>query len=174
MGGGGQEGEANKILAALVPLGTLGPACALLKALLRFLGPADTSRWVTGWAGMGGEGNWVRLWEKGRKSRRTDSLAELRRKEPECLIWAEGNLPKVPRHAGTCWRPEPRLAERGWTAEPEFKGAAGGGGPHGGRGGGFSESYKLETERMSGHLHFLPLLMGIISLAPSFPEADSK
>lgn len=47
-------------------------------------------------------------------------------------------------------------------------------GPHGGRGGGFSESYKLETERMSGHLHFLPLLMGIISLAPSFPEADSK
>lgn len=43
-----------------------------------------------------------------------------------------------------------------------------------GGGGGFSESYKLETERMSGHLHFLPLLIGIISLAPSFLEGNFK
>lgn len=67
---------------------------------------------------------------------------------------------------------------RGWTGEPEFKGAAEGG-TEGGRprreeGGGFSESHKLETERMSGHLRFLPLLIGIISLAPSFLEGNFK
>lgn len=49
-----------------------------------------------------------------------------------------------------------------------------GGAVWGGRGGGLSESHKLETEGMSGHLHFLPLLMGIISLALSFLEANFK
>lgn len=58
--------------------------------------------------------------------------------------------------------------------EPEFKGGQQKVGPQGRRGGGFSESYKLKTEKMSGHLHFLPLLMGMISLAPSLLEANLK
>lgn len=66
-----------------------------------------------------------------------------------------------------------RLADRGgqWTQNSQGQQEEG---PPGSRGGGFSESHKLKTERMSGHLHFLPLLMGIIPLAPSFPEADFK
>lgn len=38
---------------------------------------------------------------------------------------------QVPQHAGTCWKLERWLAEGGWTVEPEFKGAAEGGGPQG-------------------------------------------
>ena len=44
---------------------------------------------------MGVEESWVRLREKGRKGGSTDSLAGLRRREPECLIWAEGSLPRL-------------------------------------------------------------------------------
>ena len=60
------------------------------------------------------------------------------------------------------------MAENGWTVEPA------GGGRSGREGEGLSESHKLETEGMSGHLHFLPPLMGIISLALSFLEANFK
>lgn len=46
-----------------------------------------------GWAGAEVEGSWARLWEK-RKRQRTDPPAQLPGKEPECRVWAEGNLPR--------------------------------------------------------------------------------
>lgn len=146
------------------PPSPLEPACVLLKACLFSLVPQPPTpvQVGPGRSGVGVEGSWVSLWEKRRKRQRTDSLAQLPRREPQ----------RMPGRAGACRKPEPWLAEGGWTVEPEFKGAVEGGasGPRGRREGGFSESYKLKTERISCHLHFLPLLMGIISLAPSFRE----
>lgn len=103
-------------------------------------------------------------------------LARLPRTEPRCLVW-KATFPGCL----ACWDSLASRAlagRRGWTGEPEFKGAAEGGDQRReaqeGGGGGFSESHKLETERMPGHLHFLPLLIGIISLAPSFLEGNFK
>lgn len=80
-------------------------------------------------------------------------------------------------HARTRWQPEPWLAEVGGQWNQNSKGRPKEGPKEEaqeGGGGGFSKSYKLETERMSGHLHFLPLLIGIISLALSFLEGNFK
>lgn len=65
-----------------------------------------------------------------------------------------------------------RAGEGGGQWDQNSKGQPKEGAPGGGRGGGFSESYKLETERKSGHLHFLSLLIGIISLAPELPRGE--
>lgn len=62
---------------------------------------------------------------------------------------------------GLAGNQSPGWQDEGGQWNQNSKGQPEEGWPHGvGRGGGgFSESYKLETERMSGHLHFLPLLM---------------
>lgn len=143
------------------PLTPLEPACALLKACLFSLVPQTPTpvQVGPGRSGVGVEGSWVSLWEKRRKRQRTDSLARLPRQEPR----------RMPGRAGACRKQSPGWQQEGGQWNQNSKGQEKEG-PQGRREGGFSESYKLKTERMSCHLHSLPLLMGIISLAPSFPE----
>lgn len=118
-------------------------------------------------ARQGGDGgSWVRLWEKKKwaQAKISGLTAQKRARTPRL----GGRQPsQVPWHGGTRRNPKTWLAKQGWTVEPRRRGQS-----LGGRGG-LSESHKLETEGMSGHLHFLPLLMGIISLALGFLEAPT-
>ena len=150
------------------PLRSPGACLCSVESFSLFFGPIDTSP-HPGWLGRGGGGGEpgeALGKEKEAKNRSSGTAAKKRARMPRL---GRRQPSQVPWRAGTCWKPEPWLAGRGRTVEP-----AEGGGPQGGRGGGLSESYKLETEGMSSHLHFLPLLMGIISLAPSFLEANFK
>lgn len=70
----------------------------------------------------------MRLWEKKKEARNRFSgpAAKKRVRMPPL----GGRQPsQVPGRAGTCWKPEPWLADVRWTVEPEFKGAAAGGAP---------------------------------------------
>lgn len=150
------------------PLGPLEPAYVLLKAFLFFL-------WSHGhqsqsWSVQ--EGSWVRLWEK-KKGEEQILWHRCQEKSPNASSGRKATFPG----SWACWNLLETRALAGRTkvdSGTRIQRGSSRGGPQGRRGGGFSESYKLKTERMSGHLHFLPLLMGIISLAPSFLETNFK
>lgn len=89
----GSGGVANKILAALASRSPGACLCSLESFSLFSLVPWTPVPVLVG-PGRGGGGG--ELGEAlGKKERRgTDSLAPLPRKESECLLWAEGNLPR--------------------------------------------------------------------------------
>lgn len=124
--GGGHEG-ANKILAAW-PSRSPGACLCSVESFSLSFGPADTSWLVTGWGRGGGGGELGEALRKEKKEVK-NGFCGAAVEERACMPHLGGRQPsQVPGHAGTCWKPEPWLADRGWTVEPEFKGAAGGGG----------------------------------------------
>lgn len=122
-------GAAHAVSAALAP-GPLEPTRVLQKALVSPLARGQPCR--PGPGGVG-EGRRVRLWESRGKRQRPDSLAQLPRNEPKCLVWAEGNLPRFLGMLGLAGNQSP-----GWQTEvdsgPRIQRGSRRRGPRGGEG----------------------------------------
>lgn len=111
------------------PLGPLEPACVLLKAFLFSLVPQTPVPGLVG-PGTGGGGGQLGEALGKEKNEARNRLSGTAAKERVRMPPLGGRQPsQVPGRAGTRWKPEPWLAELGWTVGPEFKGAAGGGAP---------------------------------------------
>lgn len=61
-----------------------------------------------------------------------ESAARLRRKEPECLIWAEGSLPRFLGMLGLAGNQSPGWQDEGGQWNQNSKGQPEEGWPHGG------------------------------------------
>lgn len=112
------EGSKQNLSAALAPKSP-EPASVLLTAFL-FL-RSYRQEFHPCWGRGGGGESWARLWEKRGRRQRVDSLAQLPRKEPECLVSAEGNPPGLPGMLGLAKNQSPGWQRR-WTGNQNSKG----------------------------------------------------
>lgn len=148
-GGGGEQ----QILQPGLQAPWSRPGCSVGSISLFFALPETPVLIPVSWAGVGMEGSWVRLWGKrGRNGQSPDPLANCPEKSPNAVSGWKGKT--VPGSLGTVDSLESK--DLGWQNKggqwSQWRGSG-----LGGRGEVLCESHKLETEGMSGHLHFLPL-----------------